>query len=249
MQVVIFGATGMVGQGVLRECLRDPQVTRVRSVARRPTGLSHPKLTELVRRAFFDWSDASDALRGHDACFFTLGVTSAGMSEPDYSRMTYDLTLAAATMLARLNPGMTFVYVSGAGTDATERGRMMWARVKGRTENALLTLAFERAHMFRPGMGARCSMWRARDTRTPSCNAPSPSSRACAHRSVIPMCASSPMGSSPSRSARLPRWTCTSPNRGGAEPVEPVPRRPATSALCRGRGGQRDACRTMRARP
>ena len=152
MRVVIFGATGMVGQGVLRECLRDEQVMRVLTVGRRQTGTSHPKLTELVRRDFYDWSDADDALAGYDACFFILGVSAAGMSEADYTRMTYDLTLAAATTLARLNPGLTFIYVSGAGTDSTERGRMMWARVKGRTENALLRLPFKAAYMFRPGM-------------------------------------------------------------------------------------------------
>ena len=152
MRVVIFGATGMVGQGVLRECLRDPAVTRVLAVGRRPTGMSHPKLEEHVRRDFFDWTDVGDALSGYDACFFPLGVSSAGMSEADYTRLTYDLTLAAASMLARLNPAMTFVYVSGAGTDSTERGRLMWARVKGRTENALLRLPFKAAYMFRPGM-------------------------------------------------------------------------------------------------
>ena len=152
MDVVVFGATGMVGQGVLRECLRDPQVTHVLAVGRRPTGVSHPKLAELVRRDFHDWSAADEALAGWDACFFTLGVSAAGMSEADYTRTTYDLTLAAATTLARLNSGMTFIYVSGAGTDSTERGRMMWARVKGRTENALLRLPFRAAYMFRPGM-------------------------------------------------------------------------------------------------
>jgi len=142
----------MVGQGVLSECLRDPQVTHVLAVGRRPTGRSHPKLEELVRADFFDWADVGDALRGYDACFFTLGVSSAGMKEPDYTRLTYDLTLAAARTLARLNPGMTFIYVSGQSTDSTERGRMMWARVKGRTENALLQLPFKAAYMFRPGM-------------------------------------------------------------------------------------------------
>lgn len=152
MRVLLFGGTGMVGQGVLHECLRDPRVTRVLAIGRRATGVSHPKLAEVVRRDFHDWSDADDVLAGHDACFFTLGVSAAGMNEAEYTRLTYDLTLAAATALARLNPGMTFVYVSGAGTDATERGRMMWARVKGRTENALLRLPFKAAYMFRPGL-------------------------------------------------------------------------------------------------
>lgn len=152
MRVIVFGATGMVGQGVLRECLRDEGVTRVLAVGRRPTGLSHRKLAEHVRRDFFDWSDADRTLTGYDACFFTLGVSAAGMSEADYTRMTFDLTLAAATALAQLNPAMTFGYVSGAGTDSTERGRMMWARVKGRTENALLRLPFKAAYMFRPGL-------------------------------------------------------------------------------------------------
>jgi uncharacterized protein YbjT (DUF2867 family) len=152
MRVVIFGATGMVGQGVLRECLRDPQVTRVLAVGRRPAGVTDPKLAELVRRDLYDWSDADDALAGWDACFFCLGVSSAGMREADYTRTTYDLTLAVATTLARLNPGMTFFYVSGQGTDSTERGRTMWARVKGRTENALLQLPFRAVYLFRPGM-------------------------------------------------------------------------------------------------
>lgn len=152
MRVVLFGATGMVGQGVLRECLRDPQVTQVLAAGRRPTGMSHPKLKELVRRDLFDWSDADGALAGYDACCFCLGVSAAGMSEADYTRTTYDLTLAAATALARLNPGMTFLYVSGQGTDSSERGRAMWARVKGRTENALLGLPFRAAYMFRPGV-------------------------------------------------------------------------------------------------
>ncbi len=154
MRVVIFGATGLVGYGALHESLRDERVTHVLAVGRRSTGLSHPKLTELVRREPFeppfDWSALQDAVSGYDACFFCLGVSAAGMSETDYTRTTYDLTLAAATALARQNPGMVFVYVSGAGTDSTERGRAMWGRVKGRTENALLRLPFRAAYMFRP---------------------------------------------------------------------------------------------------
>ncbi len=151
MNVVLFGGTGMVGQGVLRECLRDPGVARVLAVGRRATGASHPKLTELLRRDLFDWSDAEGELSGYDACFFCLGVSAAGKSEAEYTRTTYDLTLGAAAVLARRNPGMTFVYVSGAGTDATERGRVMWARVKGRTENALRRLPFKAVYLFRPG--------------------------------------------------------------------------------------------------
>lgn len=150
IDVILFGATGMVGQGVLRECLLDPDVGRVLTVGRTPTGQQHRKLRELVVRDLFDYSAIENDLAGYDACIFTLGVSAAGMTEEAYSHMTYDLTLAAAATLARLNPAMTFVYVSGQGTDSTEHGRIMWARVKGRTENALLRL-FERASMFRPG--------------------------------------------------------------------------------------------------
>ncbi|MBW7933408.1 MAG: NAD(P)H-binding protein [Gemmatimonadaceae bacterium] len=151
MRIILFGATGMVGQGVLRECLRDPQVTEVLAVGRRASGVSHSKLTDLIRRDLLDWSDAGEVLAGYDACFFCLGVSAAGMSEADYTRTTYDLTMAAATALAAANPQMTFIYVSGMGTDSSEAGRAMWARVKGRTENALLKLPFRAAHMFRPG--------------------------------------------------------------------------------------------------
>lgn len=152
MQVMIFGATGMVGQGVLLECLRDQHVTQVLAVGRRASGKSHPKLAEHVRKDLFDRQDAGDELAGYDACFFCLGISSLGVSEADYTRTTYDLTIAAATALARRNPGMTFIYVSGVSTDASEAGRVMWARVKGRTENALLRLPFRAAFMFRPGM-------------------------------------------------------------------------------------------------
>lgn len=152
MDVILFGATGMVGQGVLRECLLDPEVTRVVTVGRTKTGQNHPRLREIVPSDLYDLSSLSDSLTGFDACFFCLGVASAGMSEEAYTRVTYDLTVGTATLLARLNPQMTFVYVSGAGADSTEQGRIMWARVRGRTENAILRLPFKRAYVFRPGI-------------------------------------------------------------------------------------------------
>jgi len=141
----------MVGQGVLRECLLDPDVQQVLSIVRTPTNQQHPKLRELVHADFFDFSSIESQLTGFDACLFSLGVSSAGMDEAKYTHLTYDLTLAAARTLARLDPNMTFIYISGAGTDSTECGRIMWARVKGRTENDLLTLPFKSAYMFRPG--------------------------------------------------------------------------------------------------
>lgn len=152
MKVILFGATGMVGQGVLRECLRDGDVTEVLSVGRRPSGDADPKLRDLVVPDPGQLSAVEAEISGFDACFFCLGVSSVGMSEDDYRRVTYDLTLGAARTLARLNPQMTFVYVTGAGTDSTERGRSMWARVKGATENALMRLPFKATYMFRPGM-------------------------------------------------------------------------------------------------
>jgi uncharacterized protein YbjT (DUF2867 family) len=151
MKVILFGATGMVGQGVLRECLLDDGVERVLAIGRGATGQQHAKLRELVHKDLLDSSAIEGELSGYDACFFCLGVSAAGMSEQDYTRVTYDLTLAAARVLARLNPGMTFIYVSGAGTDSSEQGRAMWARVKGRTENALFGLPFKAKYMFRPG--------------------------------------------------------------------------------------------------
>jgi uncharacterized protein YbjT (DUF2867 family) len=152
MNVVIFGATGMVGQGVLRECLLDPGVASVLSIGRSATGQRYPKLHEIVNPDLLDFSAIEAELTGLDACFFCLGISSTGMSEEAYRRVTHDITIAAATTLARLNPNMTFVFVSGAGTDSTERGRTMWARVKGMTENALLRLPFKGAYMFRPGV-------------------------------------------------------------------------------------------------
>jgi uncharacterized protein YbjT (DUF2867 family) len=151
MRVAIFGASGMVGKGVLLECLDDPRISSVLVVGRRSCGVTHSKLEEVLHQDFFDFSALRDRFAGLDACFFTLGTTSAGKTEADYTRQTYDLTLAAAREIARASPGAAFVYVSGVGTDSTERGRVMWARVKGRTENALLALPFRGAYMMRPG--------------------------------------------------------------------------------------------------
>jgi uncharacterized protein YbjT (DUF2867 family) len=150
MKVILFGATGMVGQGCLRECLIDPEVETVLAVGRSPTGVQHAKLREIVHDNFLDFSAIESQIAGYDACFFCLGVSSVGMSEERYRHLTYDLTLAAATPLAKLNPGMVFVYVTGQGTDSTEQGRLMWARIKGKTENDLLKLPFKAAYMFRP---------------------------------------------------------------------------------------------------
>jgi len=152
MNIMIFGATGMVGQGVLRECLLAPDVARVTAVGRTATGIAHAKLRDLLVRDLTDYRAVEADLSGFDACFFCLGVSSAGMSEAEYTRLTYDLTLAAAEVLARLNPQMTFVYVSGVGTDSSERGSIMWARVKGRTENALRRLPFKAVFLFRPSV-------------------------------------------------------------------------------------------------
>jgi uncharacterized protein YbjT (DUF2867 family) len=151
MRVILFGATGMVGQGVLRECLLDPDVDHVLVVGRSASGTQQAKIEEIVHADLFDLSAIADRLRGYDACFFCLGVSAAGMKESDYARVTYDLTLSVAATLVRANPAMTFIYVSGAGTDSSERGRMMWARVKGKTENVLLQMPFKAAYMFRPG--------------------------------------------------------------------------------------------------
>ncbi|MCY9662895.1 NAD-dependent epimerase/dehydratase family protein [Paenibacillus chondroitinus] len=151
MNVLLFGATGMVGQSVLRECLLDPRIKKVVTIGRNATGQQHPKLSELVHANLLDLSALEGELSGFDACFFCLGVSSAGMSEEKYTAITYDLTMSVAKTLVRLNPAMTFTYVTGAGTDSSERGRSMWARVKGKTENDLLKLPFKAAYMFRPG--------------------------------------------------------------------------------------------------
>jgi uncharacterized protein YbjT (DUF2867 family) len=151
VKVILFGATGMVGQGVLRECLLDPDVESVLTIGRSVTGQQNAKLQEIAQTNLFDLSAIEGRLSGYDACFFCLGVSSVGLNEESYRRITYDLTIAVARTLVRLNPAMTFAYVSGAGTDSTEQGRMMWARVKGKTENDLLRMPFKAAYMFRPG--------------------------------------------------------------------------------------------------
>lgn len=152
MRVILFGGTGMIGQGVLRECLLDVGVEQVVTIGRTATGVQHPKLREIVHKDLWDYSSIDSQLRGLDACFFCLGVTSAGMSEDDYSRVTYGITQAAAETLCRLNPGLTFVFVSGKGADSSGRGRIMWARVKGKAENAVLRMPCKASFVFRPGV-------------------------------------------------------------------------------------------------
>jgi uncharacterized protein YbjT (DUF2867 family) len=168
MKIILFGATGMVGQGVLRECLLDREVERVLTIGRSATGQQHAKLHEIVHKDFSDFSAITGSLSGYDACFFCLGVSSAGITEQEYQRATYDITMAAAQTLAKLSPDMTFLYVSGAGTDSSERGRVRWARVKGKTENALLRLPFKAAYMLRPayiqpmhGIRSKTKLYRA----------------------------------------------------------------------------------------
>ena len=151
MKVVIFGATGMVGKGVLLECLDEARVEQVLLVSRQQSDVKHPKIRELVHKDFFDFATIQPHFSSLDGCFFCLGVSSVGMSEQEYYHLTYDLTLAAATSLAAATAGrLTFCYVSGEGTDSSERGRRAWARIKGKTENALLRLPFKAAYMFRP---------------------------------------------------------------------------------------------------
>ncbi|MDQ1924479.1 NAD(P)H-binding protein [Massilia pseudoviolaceinigra] len=152
MRVLLFGATGMVGQGALRECLQAADVEQVVAIGRTPTGQHHPKLRDLVHADLFNFASVAAQLEDFDACFFCVGVTSSRMSEPDYTRLTYDMTLAAANAVVALNPRMVFVYVSGAGADSSETSATMWERVRGRTENALLALPFRGVYIFRPGM-------------------------------------------------------------------------------------------------
>jgi uncharacterized protein YbjT (DUF2867 family) len=150
VKVVLFGATGMVGQAVLQECLRDPRIESILVVVRSALEIDDSRVTQLVREDFLDLSSLAPDFAGLDACFFCLGVSATGMSEPAYRRVTYFITMAAARELAQGNPGMRFLYISGAGTDSTERGRLMWARVKGETENAVLSLPFH-GYALRPG--------------------------------------------------------------------------------------------------
>lgn len=151
IRAIVTGATGMVGEGILHECLQSPEVETVLIINRKPAGITHPKLKEIVHQDFFDLSPIKDQLKGYNACFFGLGVSSVGMKEEEYTKMTYTLTMHVAETLSKLNPDMTFCYVSGAGTDSTEKGRSMWARVKGKTENDLTKLPFKAVYNFRPG--------------------------------------------------------------------------------------------------
>ncbi len=151
MRVIITGATGMVGKGVLLECLDQEAVSEVLCINRNPLNVQHPKLKELIHKDFSEFESVRKELAGYDACFYCMGVSSVGMKEDDFHHLTYDFALALARVLYKLNPQLTFTYVSGVGTDSTEKGRTMWARVKGKTENHLLILGFRQAYMFRPG--------------------------------------------------------------------------------------------------
>ena len=150
-KVIITGATGMIGKGVLLECLDHNEIEEVLVIGRTSIEMEHPKLKELLHKDFTDFSNKNEQLAGYDACFFCLGISATGLNEDQYRKITYDFTLALANVLVELNPQMTFNYVSGQGTDSSEKGRMMWARVKGKTENDLMNLGFRQAFMFRPG--------------------------------------------------------------------------------------------------
>lgn len=152
MKVILFGSTGMIGQGALRECLLDPHVTEVLAVVRKPTGQTHSKLRELIHADFTNYGDVAPQLTGYDACFFCLGTSSAGMNESAYRRITYDFTMAAARTVLERNPDLTFVYISGEGADSTEQGRVMWARVRGQLENDLFKLPYKNTYVIRPAV-------------------------------------------------------------------------------------------------
>ena len=151
IKAIITGVTGMVGEGVLHECLQDPSVSEVLVINRKPCGVVHPKLKEIIHADFYNLSAIESQLSDYNACFFCLGTSSVGMNEADYTKVTYTLTMHVAETLCRINPDMTFCYVSGASTDSSEKGRQMWARVKGKTENDLMKLPFKKVYNFRPG--------------------------------------------------------------------------------------------------
>ena len=151
IKVIITGATGMVGEGVLHECLHHPAVSSILVINRKPSGVNHSKVKEIIHSDFYDLSPIESQLKSYNACFFCLGTTSIGKNEAEFTKVTYDLTMHVAENLCKLNPDMTFCYISGAGTDSTEKGRTMWARVKGKTENDLMKLPFKRVYNFRPG--------------------------------------------------------------------------------------------------
>ena len=151
MKIILTGATGMVGEGVLHECINEPSVDTILVLTRKPTGIIHPKIAEIIHADFFNLEPIAGKLAGYDACLFCLGVSSVGMKEETYTKFTYTLTLHAASIFARENPSMIFCYISGSGTDSTEQGRVMWARVKGKTENDLQKLPFKAVYNFRPG--------------------------------------------------------------------------------------------------
>ena len=152
IKLIVTGSTGMVGEGVLHECLLHPMVETVLVINRKTIGIDHPKLKEIIHQDFFDLSPIKDQLVRYNACFFCLGVSSVGMKEPEYTKMTYTLTMHVAETLSSLNKDMVFDYVSGAGTDSTEKGSSMWARVKGKTENDLMKLTFKKVYAYRPGI-------------------------------------------------------------------------------------------------
>ena len=151
MKVIVTGATGMVGKGVLLECLDHQEITEVLSISRRSLGMDHPKLKELIHKDFSNFESVEDQLTGYDACYHSMGVSSAGMSEEQFTKLTYDISLTLAKTVLKKNPKSVFIYVSGQGTDSTEKGRTMWARVKGKTENDILKLGFKAAYAYRPG--------------------------------------------------------------------------------------------------
>lgn len=152
LRVILTGATGMVGEGVLHECINSEQVEKILIINRKPSGITHSKLTEIILPDFFDLTTIKEQLKGYNACFFCLGVSSVGMKESEYYPLTYTLTMYFAKTCLEQNSDMTFCYISGAGTDSSERGRMMWARVKGKTENDLMKTGFKKAYNFRPGI-------------------------------------------------------------------------------------------------